>query len=154
MIAPVRKARPVTGARTLEHLEAWEDAAIAKHGWYAHFIIGGGGCHTHGLLEKYGHADLELVFPLAADAAHAVLAGVVALIKEGRKFVDGQVADDVLSSGFRVKFVQSREGGRVVLRVLLPDPSNRLPGEAGCDPFYSAQIEGKNAPQGDGGQDG
>lgn len=153
MIAPIRKARPATGARTLEHLEAWEDAALKTHGWYTHYVTGGR-CHTHGLPEKYGHPDLELVFPLSVDAAHAVLAGAVALIKEGRTFVDGQVADDVLSSGFRVRFVQTTEGGRRVLRVLLPDPVNRLPGEAECDPFYSAQIEGKNAPQGAGGQDG
>lgn len=153
MIAPIRAARPRSGARTLEHLEAWEDDMLAKHGWYVHAVYGQGS-HTHGLLDKFGHVDLEILFPLTPDAAHAVLASAVEKIKGGTTFGHGQVVVGILNEGFRVKFVGSREGGRPVLRILIPDPQNRLPGEDGCDPFYAAQIEGNNAPQGDGGQDG
>ncbi|WP_145052654.1 DUF4262 domain-containing protein [Paenibacillus xylanexedens] len=128
-------------------MQAMHDMHMYESGWYAHAVPASeydgvhANYHTHGLPESFGHKDFQVVFDVSAKQSHAVINGMIAEIKEGRVYESGKVYDDILRNGFRVKLQEFREGDRPVLRLILCDPNNRLPGEFGCDPAYLIQLD-------------
>lgn len=110
----------------LEATQAFEKEMIAKCGWYAHFVFDDDtypfsvNCHTHGLLEKYGHTDLQICLPIPDKVAHAVLWDVVRRIEKGETFKTGDTAFDIIQN-YPVTFIDAMELDRKVLRIIFPD---------------------------------
>jgi hypothetical protein len=121
-------------------------AAIAEHGWCCHVVPDdrdsptGFNAHTHGLEDSYGHPDFEIVLPLPFAVAHQILINLVAEVKAGRQFKAGDLASQIIR-GFNLGLALAVEGGREVLRVVIPDPEGRTArGEIGEE--YAVQYIG------------
>jgi hypothetical protein len=111
----------------LAALKAREQAAMARSGWYGHVLQGDGdgptgfNAHTHGLEDSFGHPDLEIVLPMRLDLATRILREVVGAIRAGTRLVPGQRYEGILANGYCLEVMESRESGRFVLRLILPD---------------------------------
>lgn len=111
---------------------ALENEAIKKHGWYVHYVGDdrdvptGYNAHTHGLVEKYGHPDLQIVCPLPSQVAHGTFWNIVDRIAAGEKFKNGDIVGNIAGNGYKVKFVNAWENDRPVLRVIIPDKHHNL----------------------------
>jgi hypothetical protein len=121
-------------------------AMIDKHGWVCHIVPDdpnsptGFNAHTHNLREFFGHPDFQLILPLPLATAHQVLINLVDEVKAGRVFSAGTTASGIIRD-FDVGFADATEGGREVLRVVIPDPEGRTArGEIG--EAYRVQYEG------------
>jgi hypothetical protein len=136
----------------LSHEEAMDEvrrrqaAMIAEHGWCCHIVPDdhdspmGWDAHTHGLEDSYGHPDFEIVLPLPYATAHQILCNLVDGVKAGDRFKAGDAAGGIIR-GYDVGFADATEGGRDVLRVIVPDPEGRTArGEIGGE--YGRQYEG------------
>lgn len=109
---------------------------MEKYGWVVDFVFDGEktkcdtgtgiDAHTHGLLENFDHTDLQIVLPLEADTAHSILYTAVERIKKGEKFHAGGLYSDILSGGYKVTFINAKQGDRDVLRMILPDEDGNL----------------------------
>lgn len=131
----------------IEAVRAKQAEMMKKYGWVADLVRDDEDCpygvnlHTHGLEESFNHPDLQVCLPLDPSIGHGVLSAVVSRIKEGRKFKDCEEVEGVLQKGFSVMFVEAEEGGRKVLRVILPDAEGRLKPEE-IDGQYRCQYKG------------
>lgn len=131
-----------SGEMTRKQLTSHERKLMETYGWYAHSVIGdpqaptGVNYHTHGFNESLGHPDLQIVFPVPENVAHAITktiydqiqAGSGAAQGPGWGFKDG--AETMIpregGSQYPVRFIKVREGDRQVLRVILPNPEGQL----------------------------
>ena len=126
----VRAGVPLEEARA--NFKAWENEALEKHGWYVHYVGAdedvptGYNAHTHGLVEKYGHPDLQIVCPLPPQVAHGTFWNIVNRIAAGEKFKNGDIVENIAGNGYKVKFVNAWENDRLVLRVIIPDKHHNL----------------------------
>jgi hypothetical protein len=106
---------------------------MEKHGWYAHFVLaedesGVADIHTHGIEQTFGQPDLQVTLPLPTSEAKVILRlfhNVVDYIKQGVELRNGVYLDRVVS-GMKVKLVAAEEGGRPILRMILPDAQGKL----------------------------
>jgi len=125
---------------------------IATYGW--HCIAVGASpnfppyAYTIGLYTTYHHPDL-VIAGLMPKLSHEILQNVVALIKEGRRIMDGDERNDILS-GVPVRF---RDAATSIfplhvadayyqtdvscLQVIWPDKEGFFPDEDGCDETIS-----------------
>lgn len=107
-----------------------DEEAFRKYGWYAHIVPDdayplGLNYHTHGMPESYGHQDIQVVLPIDPGKIHRIVSDIVWLVKDGRKFHAGEIAEGVIK-GLNVSFVEAEESGRMVLRLILPDKNGEL----------------------------
>ena len=132
-------AAGATPAEATAKMRQFEETNLRTHGWFAHLVADdpdsptGFNWHTHGLQEKYDHRDFQIVIPLPAPVVHRIGTTLANRVKAGEKFGSGQKLADVIEGGGRlagqdllVKLIAATECGRPVLRVILPDPSNKL----------------------------
>ena len=114
--------------------------AIARYGWAAHYIVGGivPSAHTHGLMERFEHPDLQVVLPAAPETLRRLLTPLALAVTKGRVFRAGQEAGGVFT--LPVRFIERREGRRMVLRALFPDPKGRWPDDVDVEPGYGRQL--------------
>lgn len=123
-----------SGKITREELNHKEKRMMKEYGWYAHIVAGdpqsptGFNYHTHGFRETLDHPDIQIVLPIRGEHCHSLAANLFRQIKEGKRFADkGQTtirhADG--KSEFVVKFIEVKESGRDVLRVILPNPDGK-----------------------------
>lgn len=117
----------------------WEFKMYEKYGWFMHFVMPkedeeldpehhgplGANYHTHGIYFKYGHPELQIVFPCRPDIASALLWTVVARIDEGEIFEPGKKYEKIVKD-YQVTFVPAVENERQVLRMILPDVAGNL----------------------------
>lgn len=94
--------------------------------------------HTHGM-EKYNHLDFQIVLALDPKITGTILNNMGQKVQAGKIFKDGDVLNDVLADGYKVRLMATKETGRPVLRLLLPDKNNKLPGDYGCLYPYNQQ---------------
>lgn len=128
----------------MEHIEKKHTEALKEPGWFAHYISTDlhtphlVNCHTHGLPGNFDHPDLQIVLNIPPQTAQHIFTDCIKYIKEGRQFEDGEKF--ALKINFVCWFKQFREGGRDVLRVILPDPKRSFPGDEGCAEGYDLQL--------------
>lgn len=116
-----------------EAMRRWEEDCMAKHGWYAHYVMpstgGAPGCpydcnlHTHGIPVTFpGAMDAQLCLPpsVKPDVAHGFFVSYVDLLKEGHRFKHGDASARIIR-GLMVCFARATEQDRDVLRIILPD---------------------------------
>lgn len=98
--------------------------------------------HTHGM-SKYGHLDFQIVLALPPNVVGTILNDMGLRVQAGEKFKSGDILSDVLADGYSVRLVEVEETERRVLRIMLPDPENRFPGDKGCEYPYNKQKDFK-----------
>lgn len=104
---------------------SFERDAIKNCGWYAQYVFNEVECpfntniHTHGLIENFGHRDLQLCIQLPQQIAHGILWAAFRLIESGVTLEHNKEYEKVLT-GYKVKTILAREGGRDVMRIILP----------------------------------
>jgi hypothetical protein len=126
----------------IEQFKEDERKKMEEYGWVVHFVSDGGklvSCHTHGLVENFDHEDLEITLSMNPKIIHSVFSNIVNLIESGKKFHDGDIADEIIQHPYQVKFIEAEEGSRPVLRVILPDADGNLEQED-MAPDYAAQY--------------
>lgn len=126
------RAKGLTEEEAVKRYNEWENDQMKQHGWIVHFIGSddpstptGVNYHTHGLTDTFDHLDLQIVVSLGQNTAHGIFLSALDCIKEGRKFAHGDVVDRIVK-GYNVKFVTATEGGRNLLRIILPDQNGSL----------------------------
>lgn len=98
--------------------------------------------HSHGM-EVYNHKNFQVVLDVGDEIACYIINSLCERVREGHTQGVSMGSGDVITgiySQFPLKLVQASEGGRSVLRVLLPDDEGRFPGEKGCMAPYSDQL--------------
>lgn len=132
--------------------ESWEFDMMEKQGYYVHAVEDavfptGYNIHTHGILETFSHPDIQIVMPLDHKTASGVLASAVKIIKDGNMFESGKKYSKILN-GYDVTFFETKDGGRNILRMILPDVKGNLDkgtfkGDINFDSeYYDLQYEG------------
>jgi len=124
-----------------------EAKLLEETGFFCHGVMGdeesspsGFNFHTHGLPEKNGHPDIQVVYPIPPEVFQSVINAAVALVKDGTKFELGAAYDGVLKD-MNVQFAWAVEDDRDVLRMILPDDTGETMMELMKSP-YSSQWEG------------
>jgi hypothetical protein len=117
-------------------------------GWHAHIVAEdpsapyGANYHTHGLVESFGHLDIQVVFPIDPRTIHGIVKKLIDQIKDGKKFKHGDRVDGVIQSAtdieYQVLLINAIEGGRNVLRMIIPDAAGNLEPQD-MDPEYGHQ---------------
>lgn len=124
-----------------EDMIKWQDQQMEKHGWYSHYVMDEGVCnlHTHGIQETFEHPDFQIVIAIPPRTAGSIFWRLANLIKEGKKFEAGQIAEGIIGNNLKVTFIEVNEGNRRVLRIILPDKNGTLdPLEQ--ESFFAAQY--------------
>lgn len=130
---------------SMEDFKRKEAEILAKHKWCAHYVFDddtmpmGSNYHTHGIAENLGHPDFQSVLRIDPQVLHGVLTSIAEQVKKGRKFEAGMRYDKVLQ-GMDVTFINAREGGRKVLRLILPDKNGELDADK-MDPAFALQYD-------------
>ncbi|MBP1309215.1 hypothetical protein JOD82_002235 [Paenibacillus sp. 1182] len=128
----------------LKQVQEFKEKCIQKYGFYVDLDPSEGkdqcNYHTHGVLESFGHLDLQIVFPIDPKIAGALFHSVVDEIRKGQVFQPdveyfGMVADPNMPMVFK----EVCETDRKVLRMLIPDRKGIVPGKQGCDPVFDVQ---------------
>lgn len=118
----------------------FEEDAIKNCGWYAHYVFDeietpfNTNIHTHGIKENFGHPDLQLCIQLPQQVAHGVLWAAFRLIESGVTLNHNKEYDNVLD-GYKVKTILAQEGGRDVMRIILPAKDGTYTG------LYAEQLK-------------
>ena len=106
---------------------------MKAHGWIVDAVIDndcesgtGHNIHTHGIEENYGHLDLQCILPINKKVAHSIFCIVVEKIKEGKTFKAGKCYAGLVKNEYKIRFMEAEEGGRKVLRMILPDEKGKL----------------------------
>lgn len=111
----------------MDKVRETEEKAMEEYGWYAHLVMPSGegepaNYHTHGLKETFGHHDLQITAPIDPMVAAQALTKIAQQVAGGSRFKSGKSYDFELGEWQLIcTFVKGKEGGREVLRVILPD---------------------------------
>ena len=109
----------------LEWVEEREREAILKHGWYAHWVFDDPKCpfevnfHTHGV-ESYGHRNLQLCMKMNPQVVMSFFHIIIDRIKKGEEFLPDVDYPDIAAGGYMVRFIETKECGRDMLRIIIP----------------------------------
>lgn len=95
-------------------------------------------CHTHGM-KTYTHKDFQVVLDLGDDVTDYILNSLCEKVQDGQTFLPGQTVMGIYAN-LPIKLWSVNEGGRSVLRALIPDDDGRFPGEKGCAAPYCDQL--------------
>lgn len=104
---------------------------MEEYGWYAHYVPNdkdsptGFNGHAHGFDESWKHPDIQIVMAMPQKQIHGIMIRLAELVAEGKKFKPGVEYDQILE-GYPVMFGWAEEGGRRVLRMILPDKQGRV----------------------------
>jgi len=122
----------------------WEMNCMEKYGFYCHFVTNDpapyDNFHTHGLDLTYKHLDFQIVVPMDPKCAHNLLCSFADRVKAGERFKVGDRVDKIIAKS-DVLLADAMENDRKVLRIVLPDPEWRFPGDPECDEMYAGQVE-------------
>lgn len=126
----------------IEKLKTWEDEHFKKSGFYMHFVSGEHfiNAHTHGFDRSWGHLDFQLIFPVSQKVVGSIFWSFADRVKAGERFEAGTSVDEIIED-FPVRLSSAKEGGRDVLRVILPDKNGKFPGDEGVDEVFGHQID-------------
>jgi len=115
---------------------------MARAGFYMHFVPFGRylNAHTHGFDKTWKHPDFQMVMPLGEGIMSGIFWNFANRVKDGETFKSGDNVDKIIGGGHKVRLMEAKEAGRSVLRVLLPDPEWRFPGDPGVLNEYARQV--------------
>lgn len=122
-----------------EAADKMQKEAIDKFGWTAHYVVDDPDCpygvnaHTHNVYESFGHKDFQICFNIKPELINTLFFNLVNDVKSGKKYESGKKYDGVLNN-YQVEFLDAKECGRDVLRLLIPDENGKYEG------MYSEQL--------------
>jgi hypothetical protein len=124
-----------------------EEFEREEFGWKTHAVFPDGkinpnkvNFHTHGILEKFGHLDFQVVIPLKPELVHGIFWDLVDQIISGKKFEEDKEYAGIIKN-YNVMFRNFCEGDRNVLRLIFPDENGLYPFEQGCNLAFSVQMK-------------
>lgn len=131
-----------SGRHTLDSLEAKEIEMTKKYGFFCHFVFDNdcryANFHTHGFRKTWGHDDFQIVALLPPNVANNLFWNFANRVKAGEHFADGGRVDKIVNN-YDVLLKKAREGGRDVLRIIIPDKNGLFPEDPGVDRYYGMQ---------------
>lgn len=95
-------------------------------------------CHTHGMAQ-YGHPDFQMVLNCSDQEIGRILNTLGLRVQAGERFHNGDLVEGIFLD-CSVRLQEFDEGGRTVLRVVIPDGKNRFPEDTNCEYPYTLQI--------------
>jgi hypothetical protein len=126
---------------------------VNEYGWHMITVPpddqGPGFTYTIGLFKSYGHPEV-IIFGLPIPVMQGVLDVVAEIVKDGRRFVDGEQTDDVMEGyacafrtvhrdhyrghfGFAIWFYRTLgQEAFPALQCIWPDKGRRFPWERDC----------------------
>lgn len=135
--------------KNFEELKDWQQEQMQKCGWFTHYVFDDGSgqlklhngvdFHTHGMDETYHHLDFQIVFPISEKIVNSIFWGFADLLKEGNQFASGDRVSGIIKN-YDVLLLEVENGGRRVLRIILPDVDGNLE-EKDLKGVYAAQYE-------------
>ena len=115
--------------------EEFERESLEKYGWYAHMVTDndpqsptGVNIHTHALAELWNHPDFQCVFPIDPRIVMTVWHQIINDIKKGKFFEANIDYEGYLQGGYKIRFIEAKECGRQVLRMLICDKEGKYEG--------------------------
>jgi len=137
----------------VDALEQKEKEGVEKYGWYAHAVPGdfknsptGMNIHTHHIQESFNHPDLQIVISVSPSQFGVMMSilhnAVNNFIKKGEKFEVGKEYKNIVGNGYSVTFAKTKECGREVLRMILPDKNGYIQKNEPMSGGYELQYEG------------
>jgi hypothetical protein len=123
-----------------DFVDAKEARFMQEFGWYAHMVLDDSDCpnntnfHTHGIEEKFGHPDFQICIQLHPNLVMGFFHLLVDKIKQGETFGPGKVYED-LTDGYPTQFLFAKEGGRILLRMIVCNAQKTYEGD-----IYEAQF--------------
>jgi hypothetical protein len=124
-----------------EEMERRYKEMLATSGWFTQYVQDDCDCpnhmniHTHGVQESFSHPDFQICINLSPQVAHEILSLLVYRVKNGERFYVNTDYNDI-GEGFTTRFIFAGEGGRVVLRLCVPNKENKFEGAE-----YEAQFK-------------
>ena len=94
--------------------------------------------HTHGMREVYNHPEFQIVLDIDYNIAMYILNMLGLMVQEGRRFKAGEAVSGIGICDLYL--YEATENDKPVLRVILPDPSYRLPDDENCEHPYNLQY--------------
>lgn len=112
-------------------IEEHEEHCMLKYGFIMHLVQDAKGVnsynlHTHGLKHGYNHPDFQIVMKMPPEVGGSLMHLMVKKVVEGAVFTVDTEYSDILSDGYKVKFIKAIENDREVLRLILPDKMGEL----------------------------
>lgn len=120
---------------SIESFIARDMKCLKTHGWYAHCVPSNDGTpfgfnyHTHGMERSYGHRNIQCVMPMDFKVIHMIVSDIIEEIKKGKKFEPNVDYPDLVGGGYMVRFIEAKECGRKVLRLVVPDKNGKYEGK-------------------------
>ena len=108
--------------------ESWKNKCMAETGWYAHYVPENNvvNAHTHGLIDSQNHLDFQILFPIEQKTAHSIFTTLCDRVKNGERFHNNDVLENVIGNGYKIKLFLTNEGNRPVLRIIFPNVDGNL----------------------------
>lgn len=110
--------------------------------WIIHCVTNGvsDACnaHTHGM-NRYNHLDFQMVLNYPHQEIARILNTMGLRVQSGERFKAGDIVEGIYED-CPVRLDAAQEGGRNVLRVVIPDKYNRFPEEENCMEQYRIQL--------------
>lgn len=103
--------------------------------WAVHAVVDseeaptGFNCHTHGFEKQFSHPNVQIVAPVELELAGQLMYACANYIENNGKIIPGKLypkmfnflVDKDFEEPVDVTFAEAIEGGRKVLRLILPD---------------------------------
>jgi len=93
--------------------------------------------HTHGM-NNYNHPEFQMVLNVPPELLGHILNTLGLRVKNGEKFKAGDFVHEVIED-YPIRLDEQIVEGEKLLRVCIPDPNGKFPGESGCDDIYALQ---------------
>ncbi len=93
--------------------------------------------HTHGM-DKYGHQEFQMVLMIGPELICYILNELGLRVQAGERFKDGDSVSEIIKD-FDIRIKEVAVDEKKLLRVVLPDPENRFPGDEQCAEYYNQQ---------------
>lgn len=99
--------------------------------------------HTVGLMETFGHPELQLIIDYGPNEIMRILNTIGIRIKNGERFKEGDMIKGIYEDcELRLDCIDDGYGIEPYLRVIIPDRNNLFPEEPGCNTLHSLQRYG------------
>jgi hypothetical protein len=118
----------------IEHAIDKHNKAIETFGYVVHHVFGdphypfNTNVHSHGFLENLNHLDIQVCLPTDPQVLSEVFDNLSNKILSGQTFEVGKKYSDVVKD-YEVTFAMTEEGGRNVLRMIVPDRNGNFKGK-------------------------
>lgn len=131
--------------RRIEQMLDKREKMMKENGWIVDAVfdtgITGQDIHTHGLVESYGHPDIQCILPINAKVVHEIFCIIVNQIKMGKKFEAGKCYSGLVKGDYKIRFLLANESNRKVLRIIIPDKHGKLHKDL-IEENFRVQFEG------------